>query len=142
MEGLGVTHEQLSYKMGFWNVGSSAYAVISGTLTLTMKGQSVVRTGTLAYTSRSAMASGGLGRRLGAVRRSVSFWHTATARQTKVAAGTSIGPAVSRVWVRSRRLKGDQVGRHEPFTSRSKRGSPRKGAKVGSIVSQPGEMNG
>jgi hypothetical protein len=37
--------------MGFWNVeGSSAYAVISGTLTITMKGQSVVRTGTLAYT--------------------------------------------------------------------------------------------
>jgi hypothetical protein len=49
--GLGVTKEQLSYKMGFWNVeGSSAYAVISGTLTITMKGQSVVRTGTLAYT--------------------------------------------------------------------------------------------
>ena len=37
--------------MGFWNVeGSSAYAVISGTLTVTIKGQSVVRTGTLAYT--------------------------------------------------------------------------------------------
>ena len=43
--------EQLSYEMGFWNVeGSSAYAVISGTLNITMKGQSVVRTGTLAYT--------------------------------------------------------------------------------------------
>jgi hypothetical protein len=48
---LGVTHEQLSYEMGSWNVeGSSAYAVISGTLTVTIKGQSVVRTGTLAYT--------------------------------------------------------------------------------------------
>jgi hypothetical protein len=48
---LGVTHEHLAYEMGFWNVeGSSAYAVISGTLTVTIKGQSVVRTGTLAYT--------------------------------------------------------------------------------------------
>ena len=50
-ENLGVTHEQLSYEMGFWNVeGSSAYAVISGTLTVTTKSQSIVRTGTLAYT--------------------------------------------------------------------------------------------
>ena len=50
-KGLGVTKEHLSYEMGFWNVeGSSAYAVISGTLTVTMKGQTVVRTGTLAYT--------------------------------------------------------------------------------------------
>ena len=50
-EDLGVTYEHLSYEMGFWNVeGSSAYAVISGTLTVTIKGQSVVRTGTLAYT--------------------------------------------------------------------------------------------
>ena len=50
-ENLGVTSENLSYEMGFWNVeGSSAYAVVSGTLTVTMKGQSVVRTGTLAYT--------------------------------------------------------------------------------------------
>jgi hypothetical protein len=48
---LGVTYEHLSYEMGFWNVeGSYAYAVISGTLTVTMKGQSVVRTGTMAYT--------------------------------------------------------------------------------------------
>jgi hypothetical protein len=48
---LGVTKEHLSYEMGFWNVeGSSAYAVISGTLTVTIKGQSVVRAGTLAYT--------------------------------------------------------------------------------------------
>lgn len=48
---LGVTDEHLSYEMGFWNVeGPSAYAVISGRLTVTTKGQSVVRTGTLAYT--------------------------------------------------------------------------------------------
>ena len=48
---LSVTYEHLSYEMGFWNVeGSYAYAVISGTLTVTIKGQSVVRTGTLAYT--------------------------------------------------------------------------------------------
>ena len=48
---LGVTKEHLSYEMGFWNVqGSSAYAVVWGTLTVTIKGQSVVRTGTLAYT--------------------------------------------------------------------------------------------
>jgi hypothetical protein len=46
-----VTSEHLSYEMGFWNVeGSTAYAVISGTLNVTIKGQSVVRTGTLAYT--------------------------------------------------------------------------------------------
>jgi len=50
-EDLGVTSEHLSYEMGFWTIeGSSAYAVISGTLTVTIKGQSVVRTGTLAYT--------------------------------------------------------------------------------------------
>jgi hypothetical protein len=48
---VGVTHEHLSYEMGFWNVeGASAYAVVSGTLTVTINGQSVVRTGTLAYT--------------------------------------------------------------------------------------------
>ena len=48
---LGVTHEHLSYEMGFCSVeGSSAYAVISGTLTVTLKEQPVVRTGTLAYT--------------------------------------------------------------------------------------------
>jgi hypothetical protein len=48
---LGVTKEHLSYEMGFWNVeGSSAYAVISGTLTVTIKGQAVVQTGTFAYT--------------------------------------------------------------------------------------------
>ena len=48
---LGVTKEHLSYEMGFWNVeGSSAYAVIYGTLIVTTKSQSIVRTGTLAYT--------------------------------------------------------------------------------------------
>ena len=37
--------------MGFWNVeGANAYAVIAGTLTIIIKGQTVVRTGTLAYT--------------------------------------------------------------------------------------------
>jgi hypothetical protein len=47
----GVTHEHLSYDASFSNVeGSSAYVVVSGTLTITMRGQSVVRTGTLAYT--------------------------------------------------------------------------------------------
>ena len=50
-QGLGVIKEHLTYEMGFWNVeGSSAYAVISGTLTITLKDQSIVRTGTLAYT--------------------------------------------------------------------------------------------
>ncbi len=48
---LGVTYERLSYEMGFWNVeGAHAYAVIAGTLTVTIKGQTAVRTGTLAYT--------------------------------------------------------------------------------------------
>ena len=47
----GVTYEHLHYEMGFWNVeGPYAYAVISGTLTVTIKGQTVARTGTLAYT--------------------------------------------------------------------------------------------
>jgi hypothetical protein len=46
-----VTYEHLSYEMGFWNVeGSDAYAVIAGTLNVTIKGQTVARTGTLAYT--------------------------------------------------------------------------------------------
>jgi hypothetical protein len=50
-ENLGVSYEHLSYEMGFWNVEDSyAYAVIAGTLTVTIKGQNVVRTGTLAYT--------------------------------------------------------------------------------------------
>ena len=36
-ENLGVTYERLSYEMGFWNVeGSGAYAVIAGTLTVTI----------------------------------------------------------------------------------------------------------
>jgi hypothetical protein len=46
---LGVTKEHLSYEMGFSNVeGSSAYAVIFGTLAITIK--EIVRAGTLAYT--------------------------------------------------------------------------------------------
>ncbi len=50
-ENLGVSHEHMSYEMGFWNVeGSNAYAVIAGTLAVTIKRQTVVRTGTLAYT--------------------------------------------------------------------------------------------
>jgi ketosteroid isomerase-like protein len=50
-EDLGVAHEHLAYEMGFWNVeGAYAYAVIAGTLTVTIKGQTAVRTGTLAYT--------------------------------------------------------------------------------------------
>jgi hypothetical protein len=50
-EKFGVTYEHLSYEMGFWNVeDSDAYAVIAGTLTVTIKGQDMVRTGTLAYT--------------------------------------------------------------------------------------------
>ena len=37
--------------MGFWNVeGTHAYAVIAETLTVTIKGQTATRTGTLAYT--------------------------------------------------------------------------------------------
>jgi hypothetical protein len=48
---LGVTFEHLAYEMGFWNVeGTAAYAVISGTLTVKTKSQTMVRTGTLAYT--------------------------------------------------------------------------------------------
>jgi len=48
---LGVSHEHLSYEMGFWNVEEShAYAVVAGTLTVTIGGQTVTRTGTLAYT--------------------------------------------------------------------------------------------
>jgi hypothetical protein len=50
-EDLGVSHERLSYEMRFWNVeGTYAYAVIAGTLTVTIECQTVVRAGTLAYT--------------------------------------------------------------------------------------------
>jgi ketosteroid isomerase-like protein len=50
-EKFGVSQEHLSYEMGFWNVeGSFAYAVIAGTLSVVIQGQTVVRTGTLAYT--------------------------------------------------------------------------------------------
>jgi hypothetical protein len=48
---LGVTDEHLAYELGFWNVeGPHAYAVVTGMLTVAIAGQSVVRTGTLAYT--------------------------------------------------------------------------------------------
>jgi hypothetical protein len=48
---LGVTHDQLSYEVGFWNVeGDYAYVVLSGSYAVTIKGQTVARTGTLAYT--------------------------------------------------------------------------------------------
>jgi len=48
---LGVTYEHLAYKLGLWMVeGDAAYAVIDGTLTVTLKGQTVERRGTLAYT--------------------------------------------------------------------------------------------
>ena len=50
-EDLGVSCEHLDYELGFWNVeGDSAYAVVSGKLSVTIKGQTVVRIGTLAYT--------------------------------------------------------------------------------------------
>ena len=43
--------EHLSYEMGFWNVeGSDAYAVLAGSYAIKIKGQTVARTGTLAYT--------------------------------------------------------------------------------------------
>lgn len=48
---LGVTYEHLDYEMGFSVVeGASAYAVVMGKLTVTIKGQTAIRTGTLAYT--------------------------------------------------------------------------------------------
>jgi hypothetical protein len=50
-QSLGVTSEHLSYELTFWNVeGSAAYAVISGTLTIQTRSQTIVRAGTLAYT--------------------------------------------------------------------------------------------
>ena len=46
-----MTYEHLSYEMGVWVVEEPyAYASISGTLTVTMKGQTVARTGIMAYT--------------------------------------------------------------------------------------------
>ncbi len=50
-EAFQVTSEHLSHQMGFWNVeGSHAYAVVSATLMVTIKGQTAARTGALAYT--------------------------------------------------------------------------------------------
>jgi hypothetical protein len=48
---LSVTSEALAYELTFFNAeGSSAYAVVSGALTIKTKSQTMVRTGTLAYT--------------------------------------------------------------------------------------------
>jgi hypothetical protein len=48
---LGVTYEHLAYEMGFCTTeGASAYAVIAGTLTVVIKDEPTVRTGTMAYT--------------------------------------------------------------------------------------------
>jgi hypothetical protein len=95
-----VTSEHLSYEMGFWNVeGSTAYAVISGTLNVTIKGQSVVRTGTLRTRSLTAMAIERLRRRLGAVRRSPFYlqWTTILCRARLVfkAESAALSPAWS-----------------------------------------------
>jgi hypothetical protein len=50
-ETYNVTGENLVYEMGIWSVeGASAYAVISGTLSVTMKGQSITREGHMTYT--------------------------------------------------------------------------------------------
>ena len=48
---LGVSYENLSYEMGFWNVESSkALRRHIGKFTVTIKGQTIVRTATLVYT--------------------------------------------------------------------------------------------
>ncbi|MGB8965590.1 MAG: hypothetical protein WCB99_08110 [Candidatus Cybelea sp.] len=50
-EQFGVTQEEFAYELGFWTVeGSSAYAVISGALTVVMKTATAVRDGLLTYT--------------------------------------------------------------------------------------------
>jgi hypothetical protein len=47
----GVVNEHLSHEVKFWNVqGDHAYAVILGSLTIELATQSIIRTGTLAYT--------------------------------------------------------------------------------------------
>ena len=64
---LGVTYEHLSYEMGFWNVeGPYAYAVIAGTLTVTIKGQPPpgtalwpIRSRSMARDGRSTLKPGG-----------------------------------------------------------------------------------
>jgi len=48
---LGVTHQHLTYVMGSWGMeGSDAYAVVLGSIAMTIKGRSMVRTGSLTYT--------------------------------------------------------------------------------------------
>ena len=70
---LEVSYENLSYEMGFWNVeGSNAYAVIAGRFTVTFKGQTVVRTGTLAYTFSKHGEEWKIDAQAGAARRKVS----------------------------------------------------------------------
>jgi ketosteroid isomerase-like protein len=45
-----VSSERLTHEMGFWNVeGAHAYVVVAGALMVTIKGQAIARTGTLAY---------------------------------------------------------------------------------------------
>jgi hypothetical protein len=66
-----VTYEHLAYDKGFWKVeGASAYVVVSGILTVTMKGQTVTRTGTLAYTFSNTTLTGRWSPRHGAAPRS------------------------------------------------------------------------
>ena len=56
---LGVSHKRRTYEMGFWNVErSDAYAVISGTLTVTSKGQTATRTGPSQIRFQGAARSG------------------------------------------------------------------------------------
>ena len=69
-EAFQVTSEHLSYEMGFSNVeGSNAYAVVSATLMVTIKGQAAARTGTLAYTFSKRARRGRSTHRRGGARR-------------------------------------------------------------------------
>jgi hypothetical protein len=75
-ENLGVTYEHLSYDMGFWNVeGSDAYAVIAGTLAVTMKGQTVARTAPSHTRFQSTAMTGRLTHRRGGARRNACKPH-------------------------------------------------------------------
>ena len=50
-EKFGVTSENLAYELGIWAVeGTSAYAVVSGTLTVGLNGQTMTREGLMTYT--------------------------------------------------------------------------------------------
>ena len=49
--GLGVTSERFTYELSFWTVeGDFAYAAVTGSLTVSLKDQNIVRNGILAYT--------------------------------------------------------------------------------------------